>query len=165
MQLRTKYQYDTVRVGSAVDPNAKHISSSAAAKDHATKWLQSAFVSLDLDNKAGKDPYGRGAGRFRLASASRESQRLRPQCSRSQHRATGLSWIPRSPTSVLLHPVVVRILSGRLLLILSVTLSVTTIRFNRTGRGTTGVAAAAIYIASILCGTGEPSAMSLTWPE
>ena len=132
---------DTIRVRLAdLDSPEMSTPQGPPAKDYATKWLQSATVSLDLDDKTGKDPYGRwvavvylqkpdgslqnfnkmlveadqacvwdfntnpvtgGAGRFRLASASRERQRFRPQRPRPQLRAMGLSWARRSPTNTI----------------------------------------------------------------
>jgi len=50
---------DTIRVRLAdLDSPEMKMLQGPPAKDYATKWLQSAVVSLDLDDKTGKDPYG-----------------------------------------------------------------------------------------------------------
>lgn len=51
---------DTIRVRLAdLDSPEMSTPQGPPAKDYTTKWLQSAAVSLDLDDKTGKDPYGR----------------------------------------------------------------------------------------------------------
>lgn len=51
---------DTIRVRLAdIDTPEMSTLRGPSAKDYTTKWLQSAQVSLDLDDRTGKDPYSR----------------------------------------------------------------------------------------------------------
>lgn len=51
---------DTIRVRLAdIDTPEMSTLRGPAAKDYTTKWLQSAQVSLDIDDRTGKDAYGR----------------------------------------------------------------------------------------------------------
>ncbi len=51
---------DSIRVRLAdIDTPEMSTTRGPPAKDYITTWLQSAVVSLDLDDRTGKDPYGR----------------------------------------------------------------------------------------------------------
>jgi len=51
----------TIRVRlAALDSTEMGTPQGPPSKDYTTKWLQSAIVSLDIDDKTGKDPYAGG---------------------------------------------------------------------------------------------------------
>jgi hypothetical protein len=52
------------------------------AKAYTAKWLQSAVVSLDIDDKTGKDPYGRWVAVVYPAEAGLHAEELQQNVGR-----------------------------------------------------------------------------------